>query len=151
MSTETPAIGAPFITDANPGDGAVTVAWDPPSTIDTNPVTAYTVRSYPGAQSCVAFADEETSCRVTGLVNGTTYRFTVTAGTAGGYWQMSLPSDPVTPVGPPRARVVPLALYRTSQAITVDWTGTDDGGPVDSFDVRYRAAKFNGGFGSYAT
>ena len=149
-----PVIAAPVITGAVASNGAVTVSWSAPSTNGTYPVEGYTVRSYPGAMLCLwlpGMGPPARTCTVPGLANGTAYRFTVTAETSGGYWQMSLPSNEVTPVGPPDARVVPLALYRTTQTINVAWSAHDDGQPVDGQDVRYRAAPWNGGFGSYTT
>ena len=145
-----PVIAAPVITNVIATNGAATIYWSAPATTGTHPVEGYTVRSYPGALACLSIPGfHPRSCNVTGLANGTTYRFTVTAETNGGYWQMSLPSNPVTPVGPPAARVVPLATYRTTQTIGVAWGAHDDGQPVDSHDVRYRAAPWNDAFGAY--
>ena len=42
-------------------------------------------------------------------------------------------------------------MYRSTQSIAVRWSGSDSGGPVDSFDVRYRSAPWNGAFGGYTT
>ena len=143
-----PAFGRATITSVVVGNGTATVSWSPPATAATYPPEGYTVRSYPGLEYCVAYASP---CTVGGLANGVPYRFVVTYGTGNGYWMSSAPSDPATPLAPPTASVTPLATYRTSQSITVGWTGSDHGNPVDGYDVRYRSAPWNGTFGSYTT
>jgi hypothetical protein len=147
-----PVIAAPGNVSATAGNGTATVSWSRPTTDSAHPVEGYTVRSYPGGRVCFSIPGvHPRSCTVTGLANGTAYRFTVTAGTAGGYWQMSLPSNEVTPIGPPLSHMVPLATYRTDPSIPLAWVGHDDGEPVDSHDVRYRVAPWIGAFGSRTT
>lgn len=146
-----PSMSPAVITSVEPGDGRATVAWTAPATAGTYPPDGYTVRSYPGLRYCFTYPDEPQSCTVTGLANGTPYRFVVTYGTGDHHWTSSAPSDPVVPSTPPTSSMSPLATYRTTRTITAAWTGAFNGGPVDSFDVRYRSAPWNGSFGSHTT
>jgi hypothetical protein len=72
---------APTNVTATPGNAQVTVSWQAPA--GGTPPASYTVTAQPGGASCTVQAPA-TSCTVTGLANGTTYTFTVTANTAGG-------------------------------------------------------------------
>jgi predicted RNA-binding protein with TRAM domain len=63
------------------GDTAVKVNWTPPITDGGSPLTGYTVTATPGGQTGSA-PPEATSLVVTGLTNGTTYRFSVKASNA---------------------------------------------------------------------
>ncbi len=58
--------------------------------------TSYTVTAEPGGKTCQIVVPA-TSCKITGLKNGTTYRFTATATNAGGTSPPSPPSIAVTP------------------------------------------------------
>jgi hypothetical protein len=91
------APNAPTNVNATPGDGRVTVSWQPP--LGGTPPTSYTVTAQPGGASCTVQAPA-TSCTVTGLTNGTAYTFTVTANAAGGN-ASSAPSSAVTPAPGP--------------------------------------------------
>lgn len=72
---------------SNVGDQALTVNWTAPSE-NGSVITKYTVTGVPGG-SCVSevvppATTPETSCTVTGLTNGTSYKFTVVATNANG-------------------------------------------------------------------
>lgn len=91
---------SPTINDT--GDAQVSISWTPPAN-NGSPITKYTVTGVPGG-SCtteiVALATEPaTSCTITGLTNGTPYKFTVVATNAIGD---SAPS-------PESAEAIPLA------------------------------------------
>lgn len=97
-----PAPDAPLAAIATTGNGSVTLSWTPPND-NGSPITKYTVTGVPGG-SCtteiVAPATEPaTSCTITGLTNGTPYKFTVVATNAIGD---SAPS-------PESAEAIPLA------------------------------------------
>jgi LPXTG-motif cell wall-anchored protein len=67
----------PVVTTVIPGDGSVTLVWNA-----ADPVPAgYSVKGSPGG-SCTTTT--ETTCTITGLDNGTSYTFVVTADYAGG-------------------------------------------------------------------
>ena len=77
--------------------GAV-VRWTLPVSTGTYAVTRYWVTANPGGAGCQAESPQLT-CTVNGLVNGTTYTFTVEAQTAAGWSPKSAPSNAVTPPG----------------------------------------------------
>jgi Fibronectin type III domain len=67
--------GTPTVTAGTAS--SATVAWAAPAYNGGSPVTGYTVTASPGGQTCTTSG--ATSCTVTGLTNGTSYTFTVTA------------------------------------------------------------------------
>ena len=93
--------GAPTDAAAAAGDGQATVSFTAPATGGA-PVTSYTVTGSPGGQTASGAASPIV---VTGLTNGTTYTFTVTATNVAGAGPPSAPSNPITPgvagTGPP--------------------------------------------------
>ncbi|MEZ5207553.1 MAG: fibronectin type III domain-containing protein [Acidimicrobiales bacterium] len=90
--------GAPTAVSAVAGNTQATVSWTAPGNPGGGPILDYTVTSSPGSKTCTATA---TSCTVTGLVNGTSYTFTVKARNAGGQGPASAASNAVVPSGPP--------------------------------------------------
>jgi len=102
------APSAPTNVVATPGNGTAAVSWAAPSTDGGAPVTGYVVTSLPGGVTCQSVGS--TGCTVTGLTNGASYQFTVTAINAVGTSAPSLPSAgviPSQPVVPPTPPVVP--------------------------------------------
>lgn len=87
---------APRTVIATAGNASATVRWTAPATSGTYAVTRYWVTANPGGAGCLAVAPALT-CRVVGLVNGTTYTFTVEALTQAGWSTPSEPSNAVTP------------------------------------------------------
>lgn len=87
--------GAPSIEAVRGRSGSTVIFWGAPPS-DGTPVSRYTVTSQPGGRTVTTsgLADQ---VEVTGLTNGTTYRFTVTATDAFGTGPASLLSDAVTP------------------------------------------------------
>lgn len=90
------APSAPLNVTAVAGNGAAVVSWTPPASSGSLPITNYEVVAGPGGQTCRAVAPS-TTCRVTGLTNGTTYTFTVRALNGAGWGPYSLASNAVTP------------------------------------------------------
>ncbi len=86
---------------ATGGNGVATVAWSAPSD-GGSPITSYTVTRYLDGvvQAQDAVAASVTSRVETGLTNGSTYTFTVTANNAVGAGVPSAPSPQVTPLAP---------------------------------------------------
>jgi hypothetical protein len=73
--------GAPGAATALPGDRSATVVWTPPLNTGGAPITGYVVIPYIGgsAQPARTFASPAPTQVVTGLTNGTGYRFIVKA------------------------------------------------------------------------
>jgi uncharacterized protein with LGFP repeats len=112
------APGAPGAVTAVAGNSRATVSWTP-APDNGSPVTGYTVTASPGGAT--ATTTGATTTAVTGLTNGTGYRFTVTATNAVGTGPASAPSASVTPL-------LPSAIALAHEAAGGD-TGPD-GAPV---------------------
>jgi hypothetical protein len=123
--------GPPSAVTAVAGNGQASVSWTEPVDDGGSPVTAATVTASPGGATCTTAG---TSCVVDGLVNGTTYTFTVVAANAKGPGAASVPSDPVTPAGPPGAPGAP-AVVPGDGEVEVSWSApvADGGDPVNAY------------------
>ncbi|NLK53166.1 MAG: hypothetical protein GX295_12110 [Syntrophomonadaceae bacterium] len=91
------APGAPTNVAATAGDGQATVSFTSPADNGGGAITGYTVTSSPGN---ITVAGTDTTITITGLSNGTTYTFTVTASNAAGTGPASAASNAVTPYKP---------------------------------------------------
>jgi subtilisin family serine protease len=91
--------GAPTIGTATAGDASATVRWTAPADTGGSPITGFTVRAYDGATAVgtTPAGAGATTVAVSGLTNGTAYRFTVTATNAAGTSATSAQSAAVTP------------------------------------------------------
>lgn len=95
--------GAPTSTTATPGDASATVTWIPPVYQGGSAITGYKVtaadatQSNRGGQTCT-WTTGPLSCVVSGLTNGDSYTFTVTASNSSGTGAPSGPSNTVVPV-----------------------------------------------------
>ncbi|WP_158630560.1 fibronectin type III domain-containing protein [Nocardioides daphniae] len=131
---------APAAPSVGRGDAAVTVSWAAPDD-NGSPITGYTVSVRAGGQEVrtVTAAAGQRSATVTGLVNGTSYTFTVAASNTVGSSAASLPSAPVVPAGVPAAPAAP-SVVRGDAAVTVTWVAPDDNGsPITGYTVSVRA------------
>jgi len=97
--------GAPTGVTAVAGDGSASVSWVAPADAGSFPVSAYEATSSPGGRSCLVTAPSVT-CVVAGLVNGTSYTFTVRALNGAGWGASSASSDAVTPRAVARPTIV---------------------------------------------
>jgi hypothetical protein len=93
---------APNAVSARARSGSATVFWTPTDGQST-PVSGYTITAQPGGKTMttggtVINNGEPTSAQMTGLTNGTTYRFTISATNAFGVGPASSPSAAVTPM-----------------------------------------------------
>jgi len=114
------------------GDQQASVSW---SAFNANgtPVTGYTVTSSPGLKSCTTAGN--LSCKVTGLTNGTSYTFTVTATNAVGTSPSSGASSAVVPAGVPIVVGIPSAA-RGDRRVTVTWVAFNaNGSAITGYEV----------------
>jgi FtsP/CotA-like multicopper oxidase with cupredoxin domain len=110
--------GAPTIGTAVAGNAQATVSFSAPAFNGGKAITAYTVTSNPGGITATGVASPLT---VTGLTNGTTYTFTVTATNANGTGLPSAASNSVIPATVPDAPTIGAAVRGNAQA-TVSFT-----------------------------
>lgn len=125
--------GQPTGVTATAGNTSADVYWSAPTLVGDGPVTGYTVEyatdpysSWSTAAGCTGLATE---CTVTGLTNGTPYKFRVTAANATGSGNPSAVSAAVTPSGPPETPTV-TAITPTDGALSVAFTA-----PASSLDI----------------
>jgi len=104
----TPALaampGPPTAVMASAGDAQATVSFTPPGSDGGSPITSYTVTSSPGG---ITASGASSPIVVSGLTDGVSYTFTVTANN-GVTGFVSSPSAAVTPLAPPSASVAPV-------------------------------------------
>jgi fibronectin type 3 domain-containing protein len=119
------APSAPTSVIAQPATRSVLVNWTTPGSDGDSPITGYTLTPYIGAtaQTPIAVSASATSKTVTGLTNGTSYTFKVTATNAAGTSPASAASSVATP-----------------EATIFDFTtpSTPDGGEGNSIEVGVR-------------
>jgi hypothetical protein len=118
---------APTGVSAVAGDGQATVSWTTPAA-NGSPITGYTVTTSPGGVTTPASGSP---LLVTGLTDGTSYTFTVTATNSVGTSVQSVASTPVTPAASATAPGAPTAVTAVpgNTQATVSWTApTSNGG-----------------------
>jgi hypothetical protein len=94
---------APRDVTAVAGDRSAAVSWLQPVSPGSFPVSTYQVVAAPGGRGCLTATQ---SCDVTGLVNGTSYTFTVRALNGAGWSLFSPVSEAVTPSSRPVASIL---------------------------------------------
>jgi hypothetical protein len=120
---------------ASAGNASATVSWTPPAINGGATVSGYVVTTVQtGAKKAVGTV---TSTTIAGLVNGSSYTFTVKAKNVAGTGNASAPSNAVTPLASvPGAPSTPSAVAGNGE-VTVSWAPpTSDGGsPITSYTV----------------
>ncbi|MBS2025330.1 MAG: fibronectin type III domain-containing protein, partial [Deltaproteobacteria bacterium] len=120
--------GAPTGLTATQGNASAGLTWTAPAS--ASPITGYTVAwTATGASAGTASVSDgsATSFTVTGLTNGATYTFTLSASTAAGAGPSSDASNAVTPSGPVTAPQNVTAT-RGDQQISVSWAAPASNG-----------------------
>jgi alpha-tubulin suppressor-like RCC1 family protein len=140
-SSVTPATvpDAPTGVLANPGNGSATVTWSAPASDGGSAITSFTLTAADsttpanGGQTC-SWSTGPLTCTVSGLTNGDSYTFTVTATNGVGTGPASSPSSSVTPATVPDAPTGVLATPGNGSA-TVTWSapGSDGGSAITSY------------------
>jgi outer membrane protein OmpA-like peptidoglycan-associated protein len=90
------APGAPTSVTASAGDAQVVLSWIAPSFTGGVAITSYSVTSTPSGFTCSVSAPT-TSCTITGLINATSYVFTVIATNASSLSSTGASSNSATP------------------------------------------------------
>ena len=114
--------GPPTNVVAKAAEASAIVSWSPPIDNGGSPITGYTVTASPGGATVTA-GRNASSATVSGLTDGTSYTFTVTAANSGGSGPASAASNAVTPAAPqkfpggPYNPVVPARLLDTRSGL----------------------------------
>jgi Glycine rich protein/Fibronectin type III domain len=108
-----------------------------------SPIENYTVTVQPGGETVTGTGPPMT---ITGLANGTTYTFTVTATNALGTSPPSAPSNPVTPItvpGAPTAVSATITMSPGEASVSFTAPASNGGSAITSYTVK--ATSTNGG------
>ena len=134
-TTSASAPGAPTNVSATAGNASATVTWSAPASDGGSIVTSYTVRASNGAT--VSVGGSTMTATFTGLTNGTSYTFTVTAANSVGSGSASTPSNAVTPMTVPGAPTNVSATAGNASA-TVTWSApaSDGGAAISAYVIR---------------
>ncbi len=129
-----PVPSAPLNPAATAGNAQAIVSWNAP--VSGGPFTLYTVTAVEDPSKTCTATPPNTSCTVTGLANGSTYTFKVSAANANGTGADSAASNAVTPAAPPvpSAPLNPAATAGSGQA-TVSWEAPASGAPFTLYTV----------------
>jgi hypothetical protein len=133
-ATPASAPGSPSGVSAIAGDANARVSWTAPVNNGGSAITGYVVTAAPGGATCNA-GPGASSCVISGLNNGSTYSFTVTARNAAGTSSPSSSSNSVTPIGPPAAPTITSALRGDTKATVTFTAPTDNGGSAINYYV----------------
>lgn len=136
--------------------GKVRVSWAAPTSDGGSGVTAYDVyESTTGGLLGARVASVGASSTVWAsgsLTNGASYYFEVVARNINGAGPASTQVSAVADASAPVVTVTsPSTLFQLGTAVTVRYGASDTVSGVASYDVQYRAASWNSGFGGYTT
>jgi hypothetical protein len=135
-----PPPGPPLGLTATARNASADLSWSPPSSDGGSPITNYRVTPYINGspQTPIVTGSTQTSYTVTGLTNGTTYTFTVSAANSSGYGAESAQSNAVTPA-PPTVPSAPTGVTGSPRdsAVSLTWTApsSDGGSAITSYRI----------------
>ncbi len=126
---------APGSVTANPGVGSVNLSWTVPTSDGGSPILGYTVSISLATPSAVVVVIG-TTASVTGLANGATYTFTVSAFNAVGAGPNSAASVPVTTLDVPDAPTNVVAVAG-DQSASLTWAApaSTGGSPIMGYSI----------------
>ena len=140
LSASPEAPGAPTAVSATASETTATVTWAVPNQ-GTSAISSYTVTPYVGetaqAPTTVSGTPPAASVTITGLTQGATYTFRVTATNGVGTGPPSAPSNPIT-ISSPTAPGEPTAVSATpgNGGATATWTAPPaNGSSITSYTV----------------
>ena len=123
--------GMPTSLSGSSGNGSVSLTWSAPSSVGGSGILDYVVEySSNSGATWATFADgtsTSTSATVTGLTNGTSYVFRVTASNTVGSGQHSTASSAVVPATTPGAPTIG-SITASNASLSVAFTAGDSGG-----------------------
>ncbi len=138
------APGSPANVTASAGDGQAFINWTAPTSNGGSVITGYTAISEPAGKTCIS---STLGCTVSGLSNGTPYRFKVSATNAAGTSAPSASSNAVTPSAAPTVPSVPANVVAIpgDQLAIVSWTPPVNNGGSAISGYRVMATPGNSG------
>jgi uncharacterized repeat protein (TIGR02543 family) len=132
-ATPAAAPAAPTNLHVLAGDTSTVVSLTPPADDGGSPITSYLITASNGA-TCTAVAPA-TSCKISGLTNGTSYTFTAQAINAIGTGVASATSPTAVPAGLPTAPTAINATIGDGQ-VTIAFSGaTNNGSAITTYTV----------------
>ena len=137
---------APIIGTATAGNGEAVITFTPPLNNGGSAITSYTVTSSSGGFTGTGGSSP---IIVTGLTNGTTYTFTVTATNAAGTSVASATSNSVVPATVPGAPTIGTATRGNGEAtITFSAPVNNGGSAITSYTITSNVGGFTATGGS---
>jgi hypothetical protein len=128
--------GAPMLASASAGNAGATVSFSAPLSSGGSAITGYTVSSIPAGGVDGNAGTTATTHLISGLSNGVSYSFTVTATNATGTGAASTPSNSVTPATLPGAPTEVAASADHGQAqVTFSAPANDGGSAIVGYTV----------------
>jgi outer membrane protein assembly factor BamB len=119
--------GPPVDVSALASDGQAAVTWDAPADNGASPISSYVVTAQPGGRT-VTLSGTETEATVTGLTDGVSYRFAVTAVNGAGAGRAS--GFSVLPVTPAAGAWTVTPLQVPTGAVGMNAAGINAAGEV---------------------